>query len=276
MNILYCGDSNIQDGLTTSVLSLIKNVAGHLNIYVLTAQITYRKKHYLPIDDQTIALLDQQVKKKNPQSSVIKVDLTYLFNREKPIINMATVFTPYCMLRLYADEVSQIPGRILYLDTDVMCCQDFSDYYYQNLDNVEIVGTLDHYGKWWFHHQAQMFDYLNSGVLLLNLELIRKTGLFAKCRKLCRNHWMFMPDQTAINKLCHTKRIVGDQFNEQHQTTSETVFRHFSTSLHLWPIFHLQKVKPWQVNRMHNQLKEHQFDDVLKQYQILKKVKENK
>lgn len=274
MNILYCGDSNIQDGLMTSILSLTKNITDPLNIYVLTAQITYRKNHYRPVDDQLIALLDWLVKQKNIKSQVIKVDLTYLFNREKPLRNMATTFTPYCMLRLYADEVTQIPDRILYLDTDVMCCQDFSDYYHQNLNGTELVGTLDHYGKWWFHHQAQLFDYLNSGVLLLNLELIRKTGLFAKCRQLCRTHWMMMPDQTAINKLCHTKRIVGDQFNEQHQTTSETVFRHYSTSLHLWPVFHIQKVKPWQIERMHQKLNDHQFDDVLAEYQNLKKIKE--
>ncbi|BDR55562.1 glycosyltransferase [Xylocopilactobacillus apis] len=270
MNILYCGDNNIRSGVMTSILSLVKYNKEALNIFVLTAKIKYKTKTYYPIEDQIIKILEQVVKKENPESSVTKIDITYLFNREPPTINMGTVFTPNCMLRLYADEVPQIPGRVLYLDTDVMCHQNISDYYYQNLDSHEIVGTLDHYGKWWFHHEVKPFDYLNSGVLLLNLDLIRRNGLFAKCRKMCSKHWMFMPDQSAINKLCHTKKIVGDRYNEQHELQPDTVFRHYSTSLHLWPVFHLQTVKPWQINLMHEKLNDHHYDDVLEEYLKLK------
>ena len=39
MNILYCGDKNIIDGLIISILSLLKNTNEILNIYVLTASI---------------------------------------------------------------------------------------------------------------------------------------------------------------------------------------------------------------------------------------------
>ena len=36
MNILYCGDRNIEKGLIISIFSLLKNVTESLNIYVLT------------------------------------------------------------------------------------------------------------------------------------------------------------------------------------------------------------------------------------------------
>ena len=36
MNILYCGDSNILDGLIISILSLIKHEKGKLRIYVIS------------------------------------------------------------------------------------------------------------------------------------------------------------------------------------------------------------------------------------------------
>ena len=36
MNILYCGDSNIVDGLIISILSLIKHEKGKLNIYIFS------------------------------------------------------------------------------------------------------------------------------------------------------------------------------------------------------------------------------------------------
>lgn len=34
---------------------------------------------------------------------------------------MGTRFTPCCMLRLYADRIPELPDRLLYLDTDVLC-----------------------------------------------------------------------------------------------------------------------------------------------------------
>ena len=36
MNILYCGDNNIKDGLIISILSLIKHTNEELNVYVFT------------------------------------------------------------------------------------------------------------------------------------------------------------------------------------------------------------------------------------------------
>ena len=41
MNILYCGDKNIERGLLMSVLSLIDNVNEPLNVYVLTLNVEY-------------------------------------------------------------------------------------------------------------------------------------------------------------------------------------------------------------------------------------------
>ena len=36
MNILFCGDRNIVDGITIACLSLLKNVKEPLSIYILT------------------------------------------------------------------------------------------------------------------------------------------------------------------------------------------------------------------------------------------------
>ena len=61
---------------------------------------------------------------------------------------MSTRFTPCCMLRLFADEIAELPDRLLYLDTDIICRKDFTEFYYQNMENVEIAGVLDYYGSW--------------------------------------------------------------------------------------------------------------------------------
>lgn len=269
MNILYCGDKNIQDGLLISILSLLKNVTEPLYIYVMTMDLHTEKKDYHAISTQTIEYLDKIVTQKNSQSFVKRIDCTTLFAQELPRINMQTRFTPYAMLRLYADQVPEIPDRILYLDSDVICYQNFSNFYHQNIDDVEMVGVLDHYGRWFFHHNLFKLDYINSGVLLLNMKLIKKDKLFAKARKLCQDKWMFMPDQSALNKLCKTKRIVSRKYNEQHKLHSDTVFQHFTTSFRFFPWLHIQTIKPWQVDLVHKKLKIHEFDDILKEYQKL-------
>ena len=139
MNILYCGDKNIIDGLIISILSLLKNTNEILNIYVLTASIKLEEKEYNAISNKEITILDKIVKEKNANNFVKVIDITEKFAKEVPLKNIKTRFTPCCMLRLFADEVEELPDRILYLDNDVICRKDCKDFYNQNMDNYELA-----------------------------------------------------------------------------------------------------------------------------------------
>lgn len=174
------------------------------------------------------------------------------------------------MLRLFADELPELPERILYLDDDIIVRQNIDKFYHQNLDHTELVGVLDHYGRWFFHNQFKIFDYINSGVLLLNMPEIRKTQLFARVRQLMQTKKMFMPDQSAINKLAKTKKIAPRRYNEQRKLHSNTAIQHFTTSFRFFPYFHTLTVKPWQVDLVHKKLKLHEYDSLLNQYLQLK------
>lgn len=266
MNILYCGDEYIEKGLVISILSLLKNVKEKLHIYVLTMDLETEKKKFIGISDTTIKLLDNRVKENNENNFVKKIDITKLFNSDIPTKNMETRFTPYCMLRLYADEIKELPPKILYLDTDVICRKDITELYNQDITQYELVGVLDHYGKWFFRNNILKRDYINSGVLLLNLTMIRKTKLFTRCRKLCKEKEMFMPDQSAINKLATSKKIVGRKYNEQRKLQKDTQMQHFTTSFRFFPWFHSITVKPWQIDELHSKLKITEYDDILEEY----------
>ena len=112
MNVLYCGDENIERGLIISILSLLKNVREELRIYILT--INLKKLNVKGITDDIIKILDDLVKTYNVKSFVEKIDITSFFESELPQINMDTRFTPCCMLRLFADEIEIIPGCSLF------------------------------------------------------------------------------------------------------------------------------------------------------------------
>ncbi len=269
MNILYCGDKNIEEGLLISVLSLINNVREEICVYVMTMQIEYNGRAYAAVSDSTISFLDERVRAKFPLGFVKKLDVTEKFRAEVPEANMSTRFTPFCMLRLFADQFSELPDKLLYLDNDVVCRRDITDFYSQPMDDWELAGVLDYYGGWFFRRNIFRRDYINSGVLLLNLARIRESGLFSACRRMCVNKKMFMPDQSAINKLSSAKKLLPRKYNEQRKLKSDTVLQHFTTSFRFFPWLHTLTVKPWQVDKVHDVLKLHEYDELLTQFQTL-------
>ncbi|MGB4653862.1 MAG: glycosyltransferase [Bacteroidales bacterium] len=270
MNVLYCGDKNIEDGLIISVLSLIEHTKEELNVYVMTAQFSYKNKEYLKVGEETVSILRQYLKKANQLSDIKLLDITQLFKSELPTANMRTRFTPCCMLRLLADRVEELPDKLLYLDNDVVCRKSIDEFYNQDISDVEFVGILDHYGSWLFRKKPFKRNYVNSGVLLMNLSKIRETGLFKKALQRCKEKRMFMPDQTAINHYVTAKRLAERKFNEQRRMRADTVMRHYTTTFRFFPWFHHVYAKPWQIDRMHKLLKDYEFDHLFQEYSKIK------
>lgn len=269
MNILYCGDAYIEDGVVMSVLSLANHVKEPLNIYIMTVHLTINNREYKPVSKEVIEKLDETVKRVNPESSVTLIDSTRVFESYLPTANLNTRFTPCCMLRLYADRFPELPDKILYLDNDVICRRDCTLFYHQDITDYEISGVLDYYGSWFFRRKITERDYINSGVLLMNLNKIRETGLLKKCRKMCRDKQMFMPDQSALNKLADYKKLMPERYNDQRYVDKNTVFHHFTTSFRFFPWVHTVSAKPWQLQKVHKLLKMYDYDELHKRYMKL-------
>ena len=186
MNILFCGDANAEDGVLITTLSLLKNSgAKDLHLYILTMEAHSDERKYQPFSKHAADDIRSLLIEANPKNTLELIDCTDLFLKEPPTANMNTRFTPYAMLRLFADELPQIPDRILYLDDDIAIRGDITAFYKQNIKGIELVGVLDYWGRFFFHNikTKRVFDYLNSGVLLLNMKKIKQTGLFAKVRQ---------------------------------------------------------------------------------------------
>lgn len=267
MNLLYCGDRNIADGVFLSVLSVLEYTEAPLHVYLLTA--SYEEK-CVALGEDFSGRLRRHIEAVRPGSTVTLTDISEIFAAEPPTANQNTRFTPCCMLRLYADLCPELPDRILYLDNDVLCGGDPSALWSMDLEGFELAGVLDRYGSWFFRRRVFCRDYLNSGVLLLNLAEIRKTGLFARCRKRCAEKEMLLPDQSALNKLTTAKKRLDRRYNEQKRTSDTTVFRHFTTFFRFFPRFEAVSVKPWCRERMHGILKDHAFDGILDRYDAIK------
>ncbi|MBO7657352.1 glycosyltransferase family 8 protein [Candidatus Saccharibacteria bacterium] len=272
MNIMYCGDQGISRGVLISILSLLKNNVKPLEIYILTIKYDNVK----PFSKKTAAYLDKIVREKSPKNFVKLIDATDVFVKNLPSKNMGSYFTPCSMLRLYADKIPEIAGldRILYLDYDVVCRKDISEFYYMDMKGIEAAGVLDIYGRRFYHYNGLFKqDYMNSGVMLFNMKECRKTGMFEKAVFLCGKRWMMLADQAALNKSIVKRKILPLKYNDQRERPDkDTVLHHFSNNFKFLQFFHVQKVKPFEIEKVHKILKIHDYDDIFEEYN---KYKEN-
>ncbi len=287
MNILYCGDQNIKRGVLISILSILKHNSTPsenntpLSFYIMTidgkkAEDTSdpRVQAVEPFSPLTAKFLDSLVKEKNPKNSVTLIDATDIFLKNLPQKNMGSYFTPCSMLRLYLDQVPtfQTLDRILYLDYDVVCRGNLSDFYHTDLENTEAAGVLDIYGRHFYHYHGLFYDdYMNSGVMLFNIPECLKTKMFEKTIRLCQKRWMMLADQAALNKSITRRKLMPRKYNEQgERPRDDTVLHHFSNNFKFWPFFHVQKVKPYDIERVHSVLNIYEYDDIFEQYNKLK------
>lgn len=269
MDILYCGDQGIKDGVMVSILSLMKHNTEPLEIYIATIDFENVK----PFTKKSAEFLNKLIKRQNAKSFVKLIDATEVFVKNLPKKNMGSYFTPCSMLRLYADKIPELSklDRILYLDYDVVCRKDISEFYHMDLDGIEAAGALDIYGKHFYHYHGLKQDYMNSGVMLFNMPECIKNGMFTKTVAICAEKWMMLADQAALNKAIKKRKILPRKYNDQgERPRADTVLHHFSNNFKFFPFFHVQKVKPFEVEKIHKILKITEYDDILEEYMKLK------
>jgi len=288
MNILYCGDAGVSRGVLVSILSFLMRTSKDCiyNIYIVTIACNGVK----PFRQKAAEFLDELVKKYNPKSSVTLIDATDVFVKNLPKKNMGSYFTPASMLRLYIDKIPEIAklDRVLYLDYDVMCRGDIREFYNTDLRGVEVAGVLDIYGRRFYKYHGIIKrkrdegviddrankewsflkqDYMNSGVMLFNMSECLKTKMLSKAAEMCARRWMMLADQAALNKCIERRKLMPRKYNEQEERPRrDTVLHHFSNNFKFFPYFRVQKVKPFEIDKVHSILKITEYDDILKEY----------
>ena len=264
ISILYGGNSGAFDGMMISLISLVKHTKEPIDVYILTMDLTDKNPAFAPICEDQRAFLDKICKEENGESSVTLIDVGDLY-RERLFSspNAETSYTPYTLLRLLACESPSLPKKILYLDTDTVINKDISELWNTDVDDYEFAASLDYYGKIFMGYK-----YVNAGVLLLNLDMIRKTGLFDRAIDLLNKKKIFLPDQTALNRLVKKKLVLNTKYNEQKHFKDGTVIQHFAKTIIWFPYFHTRNIKPWNVEGVKSLTDK--YNDVLEIYQIKK------
>lgn len=268
INVLFCGNSGVFDGALTCALSILKRTETKepFRFFIFTMDVSFLKSNYTPISDEQIKFLKSAIKEYNPLNDVIKTDVTKDYMSEfKGCPNEDAYCSPYTLIRLFADEAENIPDKILYLDIDIMFNRDIRLLYDINIDGYEYAAARDHYGKYLLYP-----NYINAGVLLLNMREIRRTGLLKKARELIKTKKLTFADQSALIRSTTKRKILPQRFNDQKFLHRHTVVRHFSKRLFYFPYPHTENIKQWHVAEVHKKFGYRVFDDVYEEYARLK------
>lgn len=114
--------------------------------------------------------------------------------------------------RVFLPRLLPTTSRVLYLDCDTLVVDDLSalweidleDSYLGAVDNAFEPGVERHAADLGL---ASAAEYFNSGVLLLNLDLMRADGATEAILDCARTRSLVWPDQDALNLVLGQKRV---------------------------------------------------------------------
>ncbi len=268
VNICYCGNKKVFPQILLSVLSVAKFTPRPVCVRIFTMDLTDVDQRFEAITPNQRAILEDVLRSKNDDSRVILVDAGEEYR--KNLVggkNEKGFYTPYALLRLLFDKYD-LPDKLIYLDTDTMCCDDIGKLWDIDITGYEFGAAKDKEGSFWINR-----NYCNSGVLLMNMTECRATNLLGRVRDKVMNRRMFMPDQSSLNKLAKRKLYLPRAFNEQRAIRPDTVIKHFCRGM-VWygPFFRLYNYKQTDRVNVHEKLHIYCFDDLYEEYDRLEKI----
>ena len=175
-------------------------------------------------------------------------------------ISVATFYR--CMLpSILPPDIS----KVLYLDSDVLVLDSIEELWQTNLDGVALAGTEDSCSKEEKFYERlcypMLYNYVNAGVLLLNLDYWRTHNLEDKCREYYFEHLdkMLYNDQDLLNALLYDKKKVlpvrwnvQDGFYRDMGKVISAEWKCAYSHALLHPgILHYTNRKPWEYHCMH-------------------------
>lgn len=264
VNILFCGNASVFDGMLTCALSILKRTESKepFHFFVFTMDLSDLKETYVPLNPRQAETFRRVIARFNPENRLTVTDVGDLYRRYfSGCPNEGAYCSPYTLIRLFADLVPEIPDKLLYLDADIMFNRDVHLLYDTDVSTVEYAACPDHYGKYLIHPR-----YINAGVLLFNMKKARETDLFQKAREWIQKKKLVFADQSALIRATTKKKVLPQRFNDQKFLHRHTVVRHFSKRLFYLPYPHTENIKQWQIDKVHRIFRYRAFDDIYDEY----------
>jgi lipopolysaccharide biosynthesis glycosyltransferase len=157
------------------------------------------------IEPSTLAALSAYASEQGIRLKIIKINITLL--RDLPTSSRWSVAT---YARLLIPHL--LPGtveRVLYIDADCLVVGDLTTLWQMAMGEAAIAGVSDVGARYEreIGIEVDEHEYVNSGVLLMNLTAWRRHRLTAAAIAFIKQHRPRFSDQTGINAVC-ARRIM--------------------------------------------------------------------
>ena len=243
--IFFAVDDRYIPFLAVSLKSLIENASKDYSyaIKVLASNVGDRNKRKI-------------AKYETENVKIEFVDLQYYMEKVQDKLYTRDYFTQTTYFRLFIPELYPQYNKALYIDSDTTVLGDISELYNIDLEN-NLVGavaddSVEHNDAFKEYVErvigmATYKNYFNAGVLLLNLDEMRKFDFQAKFIYLLETvKFSVAQDQDYLNRLCKGRtKLISKVWNKM-PIPSETIKEEDIKLIHYNHMF-----KPWH------------FDDVL-------------
>lgn len=208
----YATNEGFAPYMAVSITSLLENNASHnIVVHILHSDLS----------EATLARLSSfEARYKNAKILFHKIDSSRFENFGLAIDHI----TKEAYFRYMIAEVLPDIDRVLYLDGDTIVNADISELFDIDLTNFYCAGVSDIYIESVDHKRILGLGglYINAGVILFNLDEMRKTNISEKLFKLTAENDYKYQDQDAINVAFTGKIKELDciyNFKRDHQRT---------------------------------------------------------
>ena len=109
--------------------------------------------------------------------------------------------------RIILQDLLKDEKKILYLDVDTLIYKDLTKIYNYNISGKYCIGMLEYKNKDFFEKYNTSFNnFINTGVMLCNLEELRKGNVSKKIEEFIKNHKdIKYPVNEPTNYITHIK-----------------------------------------------------------------------
>lgn len=192
--IVMSFDRNYSDYAAVTALSILQNFRNKFKFYWLTPE-----KDFLLVDK-----LKKLLKLDNLKIIIVKTNVFNIFNNQEINGHWGQIaFNKLLIPELVLEK------KVIYLDTDLLVLDDLKSLYDTDIKDYLIAGVLDPDGVKTDILNKNDLNYINSGVMLMNLEQFRKINYQEKVNDIIiSNRNKILGDQCIFNKLAENKKII--------------------------------------------------------------------
>ena len=220
--IFFTIDDGYTPFLAVALQSLIENASKNYNYCIKVLHTNVCEEH------------KKQIKKYECENVNIEfVDLSYYIEKVKDKLYTRDYYTNTTYFRLFLPELYPQYDKVVYLDSDIIVVGDISELYNVDMGTNLITAAPDdiiQYNKV-FQDYAELVvgvakyqHYFNAGVLLMNLDQLRKFKFQEKFLYLLGTvKFSVAQDQDYLNRLCKGRTtLISHDWNVMPYVNEET------------------------------------------------------